>query len=60
MRPEHKAIPHIAAMPAPPQVAVQIYNRGTMPTMMAKLKSGQSINDVIAWAESELEGYMRG
>ena len=60
MRPEHKAIPHIAALPAPPQIAVQIYNRGTMPTMMAKLKSGQSINDVIAWAESELEGYMRG
>ena len=34
---------HIAASPAPPEIAVQIYNRGTMPTMMAKLLSGQSI-----------------
>ena len=32
--------------PAPPEVAVQIYNRGTMPTMVAKLQSGQSIKDV--------------
>jgi len=40
-------------------VAVQIYNRGTMPTMVAKLQSGQSINDVIAWAQEELEGYLR-
>jgi hypothetical protein len=60
MRAEHKAVPHIAALPAPAAIAVQIYNRGTMPTMMAKLLAGQSIPDVIAWAESELEGFMRG
>ena len=34
---------HIAGLPAPPDIAVQIYNRGTMPTMLAKLQSGQSI-----------------
>jgi ABC-type glycerol-3-phosphate transport system substrate-binding protein len=59
IRPQHKAIPHIAGLPAPPEIAVQIYNQGTMPTMMAKLLSGQSINDVIAWAQNELESFVR-
>ncbi len=60
IRPEHKAIPHIAALPAPPQIAVQIYNQGVMPTMMAKLYSGSSINEVLAWSQDKLEGFMRG
>ena len=59
IRPFHKAEAHIAALPAPPEVAVQIYNRGTMPTMLAKLKSGQTIDQVIAWANDELEGFSR-
>jgi hypothetical protein len=59
IRPFHKAEAHIAALPAPPDVAVQIYNRGTMPTMLAKLKSGQTIDQVIAWANDELEGFAR-
>jgi ABC-type glycerol-3-phosphate transport system substrate-binding protein len=59
IRPFHKAAAHIAAMPAPPEIAVQIYNRGTMPTMLAKLKSGQSIDQVVAWASDELEGFAR-
>jgi ABC-type glycerol-3-phosphate transport system substrate-binding protein len=50
---------HIAALPAPPDIAVQIYNRGTMPTMFAKLLSGQTIPQVIAWAKDELEGFAR-
>jgi ABC-type glycerol-3-phosphate transport system substrate-binding protein len=49
----------VAGMPAPPPVAVRIYTQGTMPTMMAKLLSGQSIPDILAWAENELEGFMR-
>jgi ABC-type glycerol-3-phosphate transport system substrate-binding protein len=59
IRPQHKAVAHIAALPAPPDIAVQIYNQGTMPTMMAKLLSGQSTNDVLAWAQNELEGFVR-
>ena len=59
IRPVHKATAHIAAMPAPPEIAVQIYNRGTMPTMLAKLKSGQSIDQVVSWASDELEGFAR-
>ena len=50
---------HIAAFPAPTDIAVQIYNRATMPTMFAKLQSGQSIPQVIAWAKDELEGFIR-
>jgi hypothetical protein len=59
IRPAHKAVPHIAAMPAPPGIAVQIYNQGTMPTMMAKLLSGQSVADVVGWAQNELESIVR-
>ena len=59
MRPWHKTQAWIAASEAAPEVAVQIYNRGTMPTMLAKLQSGQSVKDVIAWAEEELEGFVR-
>jgi ABC-type glycerol-3-phosphate transport system substrate-binding protein len=57
--PWFKQTANIAAMPAPPEIAVQIYNQGTMPTMLAKLMSGQSINDVIGWAQNELEGFKR-
>jgi ABC-type glycerol-3-phosphate transport system substrate-binding protein len=59
IRPIHKATAHIAALPAPPEIAVQIYNRATMPTMLAKLQSGQTIDQVIAWASDELEGFTR-
>jgi ABC-type glycerol-3-phosphate transport system substrate-binding protein len=59
VRPQHNSVEHIAVMPAPPEIAVQIYNRGTLPTMFAKLQSGQTIPQVIAWASSELEGFVR-
>jgi ABC-type glycerol-3-phosphate transport system substrate-binding protein len=59
LRPHHHARPHIAASEASPEVAVQIYQRGTMPTMLAKLKAGQSIPQVVAWAQTELEGFLR-
>ncbi len=49
----------IAMAPAPPEIAVQAYNRGTMPTMLAKLQSGQSIKQVQDWAQDELEGFTR-
>ncbi len=38
MRKWHNEEAHIAAFPAPPEIAVQIYNRGTMPTMLSKLQ----------------------
>jgi ABC-type glycerol-3-phosphate transport system substrate-binding protein len=59
VRPWHGSTPWIAGDPAPQSIAVQMYNRGTMPGMAAKLSSGQSIKQVIAWAKDELEGFTR-
>jgi ABC-type glycerol-3-phosphate transport system substrate-binding protein len=59
IRPSHHQENWIAMAPAPPEIAVQAYNRGTLPTMLAKLKSGQSIKQVQDWAEDELGGFVR-
>jgi hypothetical protein len=43
-----------------PSHRLQIYSQGTMCKMIAQCtQQGRSIDDAIAWAESELEGYMR-
>jgi len=49
----------IAGAPAPPRIAVQIYVRGLMPTMVARYASGEPLEKVLAWAENELEGFSR-
>lgn len=59
IRPWHDALPSITAQPAPPDIAVQMYSRGVHPAMLSRLQSGQSIKQVVAWAEDELEGYVR-
>jgi ABC-type glycerol-3-phosphate transport system substrate-binding protein len=59
IRPWHNSLPSIAGFPAPPEIAVQMFNRATIPTMWAKLHSGQSIDKVIAWAKDEVEGFVR-
>ena len=53
----HDAVSVIAGAPAPPEIGVQIYSRGVMPSMMARLRTGQTIPQVIAWAKHELEGF---
>jgi len=51
----------IAAAPAPHKIAEQIYNQATITKMIARIvQGGDSIDKAIAWAESELEGFMRG
>ena len=59
IRKSHHALPNISGMSAPPDVAVQMYNRGTISTMLAKLQSSQSIPQVISWAKDELAGFTR-
>jgi ABC-type glycerol-3-phosphate transport system substrate-binding protein len=59
IRKSHHQQNSVAVAPAPPEIAVQAYNRGTLPTMLAKLKSGQSIKQVQDWAQDELEGFAR-
>ena len=50
----------IAAAPAPPKIAVQMYNQAIMTKMIARCtQGGDSIEKTIAWAESELEGFTR-
>ena len=59
IRKSHHQESWVSGAPAPPEIAVQVYNRGTLPTMLAKLQSGQSIKDVQDWAQDELEGFVR-
>ena len=59
IRPWHDSKPSLSGYPAPPEVAVQIFNRAIIPTMWAKLHSGQSIKDAVDWASHELEGFIR-
>lgn len=59
IRPWHDAKPNITGAEAPPDVAVQIYNRATHNGMLGRLKQGQTPAQVIAWAQSELEGFTR-
>jgi ABC-type glycerol-3-phosphate transport system substrate-binding protein len=59
LRPWHNAQPSLTAAEASPDIAVQIYNRGIHNQMLARLKQGQTIQQVIAWAQEELEGFAR-
>jgi ABC-type glycerol-3-phosphate transport system substrate-binding protein len=57
IRPWHDAEYYIAGSSAPPEIAVQMWSRYLVPAMVARLKSGQTIKDTLAWAKEELEGY---
>jgi ABC-type glycerol-3-phosphate transport system substrate-binding protein len=60
LRPQHHAQAHVAAYPAPPDIAVQIYSQATMTKMIARCtQGGQSIDQTIAWAQGEIEGFSR-
>ena len=50
----------ISAFPAPPKIAAQIYTQAITTKMVAKCtQGGESIDKAIAWAASELQGFMR-
>ena len=59
IRPWHNAKQNMTAYPAPRDKAVQMFNRAVHPTLLAKLHSGQSIDEAITWAKNELEGFTR-
>ena len=40
-------------------VAVQMYNRAIVPTMWARLRSGQTVKQATDWATHEIEGFIR-
>jgi ABC-type glycerol-3-phosphate transport system substrate-binding protein len=49
----------IAGAPAPPKIAMQIYVQGTMTKMTVRHMQGEPMEKTLAWAESEIEGFMR-
>ena len=59
IRPWHNAKPSLTAAEAAPDVAVQIYNRAVHNQMLARMKNGQSIKEVLAWAKDGIQGYLR-
>jgi ABC-type glycerol-3-phosphate transport system substrate-binding protein len=48
----------VSAFPAPPKIAAQIYVQAVMTKMVGKAVQ-ESVDKSIAWAASELEGFMR-
>ena len=59
LRPSSGQKPSMTASEASPEIAVQIYNRALHNQMLARLRDGQTIPKVIAWAQDELEGFTR-
>jgi ABC-type glycerol-3-phosphate transport system substrate-binding protein len=58
--PRSDEIVSISGAPAPAAIATQMYTQGTITKMIAKYtQGGESLDKVIAWASSELEGFMR-
>jgi hypothetical protein len=49
----------MAASPAPPKIAVQIYTQGIMTKMTVRHMQGEPMETTLAWAEGEVEGFMR-
>ena len=59
IRPWHNAQPSLTAWEAAPDVAVQIYNGAIHNQIMAKLRDGQPIPQVLAWVQDQLDGFTR-
>jgi ABC-type glycerol-3-phosphate transport system substrate-binding protein len=58
--PRGDVIVSIPGAPAPAAIANQMFAQATMPKMIAKfVQGGESMDKVMGWAASELEGFMR-
>ncbi|HUO00858.1 MAG TPA: extracellular solute-binding protein [Bradyrhizobium sp.] len=57
--PYHQQVLSIAASPAPPKIAQQIYAQATMTKMCLRYSKGEKMEDTLAWAEGECEGFLR-
>jgi Bacterial extracellular solute-binding protein len=49
----------VAAAPAPPRIAHQIYTQAIQTKMIVRFMQGEPLEKTLTWAESELEGFMR-
>ena len=57
--PYNHQILSIAASPAPPKIAQQIYAQATLTKMCLRYHQGEAMEKTLAWAEGECEGFMR-
>jgi ABC-type glycerol-3-phosphate transport system substrate-binding protein len=57
--PYNHQILSIAAAPAPHKIAEQIYNQGIQTQMAVRYFQGEALEKTLAWAEGEIEGFMR-
>jgi ABC-type glycerol-3-phosphate transport system substrate-binding protein len=57
--PHNHQILSVAAAPAPPRIAHQIYTQAIQTKMVVRLVKGETLERTLAWAESEVEGFMR-
>jgi len=49
----------VAAAPAPPKIAHQIYTQAILTKMIVRHMQGEAMEKTLAWAEGEVEGFMR-
>jgi ABC-type glycerol-3-phosphate transport system substrate-binding protein len=57
--PHNHQILSVAAQPAPPKIAVQIYTQAIQTKMVVRFMQGEPLEKTLAWAEGEVEGFMR-
>jgi ABC-type glycerol-3-phosphate transport system substrate-binding protein len=57
--PHNHQILSVAGAPAPHSIGERIYTQATMTQMAVRYAKGEPIEKTLAWAESELEGFMR-
>jgi ABC-type glycerol-3-phosphate transport system substrate-binding protein len=57
--PHNHQILSVAAQPAPPKIAVQIYIQAIQTKMVVRFMQGEPLEKTLAWAEGEVEGFMR-
>ena len=57
--PHNHQVLSVAAAPAPPKIAHQIYTQAILTKMIVRHLQGEAMEKTLAWAESEVEGFMR-
>ena len=57
--PHNHQVLSVAAAPAPPKIAQQIYTQAILTKMIVRHLQGEAMEKTLAWTESEVEGFMR-
>ncbi len=58
--PHNHQVLSIAGAPSPPKIAAQIFTQAIMTKMTVRHLRGEAMEQTLTWAESEVEGFMRG